>query len=168
MSNPIIETLSKTGVRRERLSPLRMTSQISAVRDLVKVTHQQLVANQIDRDASSYWPKRQHRFDAFFYVPKINGVMSITSVGLPDAQDTSGLFLDIDYKNDEGEIKKLVGIQTVKVAEVVDKKEAVLLSGYLPRQLLQIAEIVRTANPISPETYHSYFKEPKIPAGIEM
>jgi len=153
-----IEVLSKTGVRREKLSSLRMTSQISAVRDLVNVTHQQLVANQIDRDVSSYWPKEQHRFDAFFSVPRINGVISISSIGLPDAQVTNALFLDIDYKNDKGEIKRFVRIQTVKVPEVVDKQEALWFSDYLPRQLLQIAEIVRTANPISLQTYKSYFQ----------
>lgn len=166
MSNSIIETLSRSGVRRERLSPLRTMSQLSAVRDLVKVTHQQLVANQIDRDASSYWPERQHRFDAFFYVPKINGVIMISSVGLPDAQDSGGLFLDIDYRNDEGEIKKLVGIQTVKVPEAVEELEALWLSGYLPRQLLQIAEIVRTASPISKEAYGSYFQKPEVPSTV--
>ena len=163
MPNGIIESLSKTGVRQESLSPLRMMSQISAVRDLVKVTHQQLVANQIDRDASSYWPKEQHKFDAFFFVPRINGVMSISSIGLPDAQVTNALFLFINYRNDTGEMKQLVGIQTVKVPEVVDEQEALWLSDYLPRQLLQIAEIVRTANPISRETYKSYFQEPKVP-----
>lgn len=168
MSNPTIETLSKTGVRQERLSPLRMMSQKSAVRDLVKVTHQQLVANQIDRDASSDWPKRTRRFDAFFSVPDINGILKITSNGLPDAYDDNGLFLDIYYKDGDGKLKQLVGIQTAKVPEVVDKQSALWLSGYLPRQLLQIAEIVRIANPISPETYLSYFQEPKVPAGIEM
>lgn len=170
MANPTIEVLSRTGEKQARLSPLQMQSQITAVQDLVRVTHQQLVANQIDRDALSHKTssrEEDHRFDAFFFIPDINGVAKITSVGLPDSQGT-GLFLDIDYRDDNGEIKKLVQIQTAKVSEAVDDKEALWLSAYTPKQLQQIAEIVTTLNPITSETYQSYFQEPKIPAGLEM
>lgn len=169
MINLNIEGLLKRTSRERKLPPLKLNAQISAVTDLVTVTHQQLVANQIDRDASSDMPARDHRFDAFFSVPEFNGVMSITSNGLPDVQGGPyGLFLCIHNKNDEGKPIELVGIQTVKTPEQVGVQEAIWLSGYTPEQLKQIAEIVRTASPVTPETYKSYFQEPVVPAGIEM
>lgn len=166
MSGLPIEVVLKPGGRQERLWPLRMRAQISAVKDLITVTRQQFVANQIDTDASSDLPVRDHRFNAYFFVPGFDGVINITSFGLPDAQDTPGLFLSINYKNEVGKIVQLVLIQTAKVPEVVGKKEALGFSKYLPKQLLRIAEIVRTANPISPETYLSYFQEPRVLARV--
>lgn len=139
-----------------------MERQISAVRDLVTVTNQQLGANLIDMDADHGDVLiKYHKFEAFFSVPNIDGVVHISSDGLPSAQVAHGLFLDIYCKSKKKKkTVKLVEIHTAKVPELIDEREALKLSDNKPEQLLQIAEIVKSAIPIEPNKFYSFFKGP--------
>lgn len=159
----IIEKLSCFKEMRN-LSECQTRAQIGAVKELVTVASEKLKTNMKAR--FGYDDARYDNFDAYFYVPQIDGVMSITSVRSPDAEENSGLFIYIDYKGKEGNIKRLVGWQTAKVPQMVDKSEAEWLSKYTPEQIIQVAKLIGTANPITPETYRAYMEEAKIPEGI--
>jgi len=139
-----------------------MKRQISAIKDLVTVTNQQLEANKIDTDVRHEdIPVKYHRFEAFFFAPNIGVLICLVSAGSPTAQENHGLFLDIYHNNkEENEIKKLVEIHTAKLPEFVDEQGALKLSNYKPKQLLQIAEFVKSAIPIESKEFYSFFKGP--------
>lgn len=153
--NNILETLGAVRfytTRIETLPPNFMAEQIEGVKDLVGAMHAQLEGNAIDRDVTrkDISPKF-HTYDAFFRVGD-DAVVKITSIGSPDQRSKSGLFLYIYGKNNE----QLVGLQTAKISELVDENEALWLSRYTPKQLHELAQILRNAESISYENYQSF------------
>lgn len=115
-----------------------------------------LIANQIDRDAGSDWPKDERRYDAFFKIPGENAVFELNSVGLPEEESTSGLFLYVFAPDKYRRINQLVGIQTAKAPNLISRDRAMKLSDYTPAQLHDMAAIVRIGEPISPKEYRDF------------
>lgn len=114
--------------------------------------------HQIDRDAESDWPPTARRYDAFFRIPGVDAVLIITSVGLPNEISNGGRFVYIHEMDRSNIANQIVGFQTAKSPEAVDRNEAWWLSRYSPDQLEALSDIIASATPIDEAEYHEYVR----------
>lgn len=139
--------------RQEYLAPEEMSAQIDAVKKFVGAASHQLEIHQIDRDAGSNRCPESKRFDSFFSIPKLDAVMMITSVGLPNVDGYCGLFVEI-YKSNKEEVRRILYLQTAKTPNFVGKYEALFLSCYTPATLEMLSGIIERAIPIDKSEYY--------------
>lgn len=122
--------------------------------------NERLKAHAIDRDPD--WPEAAKRYDGFFSAPDVNGAIHVWSIGPIDEAFHGGLFVDVHIFKSQGEWRQavvpVVSLQTAKIAEVVNKDDALWLSRREPEQLRALAAFIRAASPISPEAYAEFMK----------
>ena len=165
MPHAAYEALSARNEMAQSFSQLEIQTRTAAISDLVRVAQVSLVANQTETTAVLKIADKARTYEAFFSAPGL-GVINLASIGLPESPDPDGLFISINYRDDSG-IKNLIFLETTKMPEAVGEREVDLLSRFTPEQLLQIAQLISTASPISRKKYYSYFRKSKFRSGLE-
>jgi len=164
MSNPIVESL-QIGEKKDSLTSYQIKNHVSAIKELTLVAQVQSMSYQNSYPRSVESKNRCH---SYFYSPELNGVISISVFRPYDEEKPGVITLSMSSQNDDGEIIIPVLLVLNRLTEQINSTDALELSQYTPKQLLQIAELIRTANHIPQQSYQSYFQELEVPSGLEM
>ena len=92
----------------------------------------------------------------FFSSRDFNGVISIVTTSPADVKK-GGLLLSLDFRNPQDEPMK-INLQLGGDRQTAKGNREKLLSEYTATQLVLLIDLVRSANPSSPDEYNRYFR----------
>ncbi len=105
--------------------------------------------HQSDTNEIGGWTSK----DAFFRSDEPGFVFRIRSSGLPDDEGAHGMFLYVFVKEEGGEVREVLGLQTAKSPDAVRWEQAKMLTRFSLQQLGIIAEFVKKGTPVSKKEF---------------
>lgn len=134
------------------LSGESLSEQKRALQGLVSAMREHIVQHGVDVELIKGVPREARRYAAYFKIPGEDAVLAINSNGPVENEKDFGLTLSLSTRDEN-----ILRFQTPNTRKLVSDKDALYLSGYTVKDLVDLTTLVQTGEPITPAAYKAFF-----------